>query len=292
MNPDPAITVYIPTRNRPTLLKRAVTSALEQSYPHFELVIALDRPSEEARSMAGELAGAAARAGRVLRVVESDRPGACAARNCALAAATGEFATGLDDDDYFERNHLMTLAKSFDATRHAFIFTGRRAIHLDAAGARVETPISGPTGRLLLATLLRKNVVGNQVLTLTARMREVGGFDESLPAWQDYDLWLRLARRYGPAWGLPGHSYVFDQVSAEERISGDATLIEAAYRQFLEKHAEYAEPTLSAFLRLTRAAYGVGGFGLADAARVVVSAGVSRLSIDAACVYLNGLRGV
>jgi glycosyltransferase involved in cell wall biosynthesis len=290
MIPGPVITVYIPTRNRPALLKRAVDSVLEQNYSDFELVVALDRPSEETRSMTGKLAAAAARAGRVLHIVESDKPGACAARNCALAAAAGEFATGLDDDDYLERDHLATLAGSFDAGRHAFVFTGRRAIHLDAAGARVETPVPAPAGRLLLDTLLRRNVVGNQVLTLTARMREVGGFDESLPAWQDYDLWLRLARRYGPAWGLPGHSYVFDQVSAEERISGDAARVNAAYRRFLDKHAEYANPALGAFLRLTRAAYGIGGLGLTDVARIVASAGISRTSGYAVYFYLNGPR--
>ncbi|HET9405281.1 MAG TPA: glycosyltransferase [Burkholderiales bacterium] len=290
MTPGPAITVYLPTRNRPALLKRAVASVLGQSYPHFEIVIALDRPSEETRSITGELSGAAAHARRVLRFVESDKPGACAARNCALAAAAGELATGLDDDDYLERDHLATLAGSFDPDRHAFVFTGWRRIHPGKTALRVEIPVDIPAGRLDLDSLLRKNVVGNQVLTLTSRLRDAGGFDESLPAWHDYDLWLRLVKRYGPGWGLPGHSYVVDEVSADERISGSADRIDGAYRRFLEKHVEYAEPTLQAFLRLTRAAYGLGGLSLADVARVVVSSGTTRASIDAVYYYLYGLR--
>lgn len=281
----PTVTVYIPTRERPALLRRAVVSALEQTHPRFEIVVALDRPTEETRLMVRELADQGARASRAFRWVESATPGASAARNCALAAASGTLVTGLDDDDYFERDHLENLVRAFDADRHAFVFTGRRRI---LPGKEVSVP--APGGRLALETLLRKNVVGNQVLTLTARMREAGGFDDSLPAWQDYDLWLRLVKRYGPGWGLPGRSYVVDEVSAGERISSSADRIDAAYRRFFEKHPEYAEPTLRAFLRMTRAAYGLGGLSLVDMARVLASAGVSRFSVDAIYLFLHGLR--
>jgi len=287
---EPAVTIYIPTRARPALLKRAVVSALDQSYPRLEIVVALDRPTEDTRLMVRELPGLAMRADRAVRWVESATPGASAARNCALAAASGTLVTGLDDDDYLERDHLANLVRSFDADRHAFVFTGHRRIRPGKAALGVEVLVPVSTGSLALETLLRKNVVGNQVLTLTARLREAGGFDESLPAWQDYDLWLRLVKKYGPGWGLPGHSYVVDEISAPERISSSADRIDAAYRRFSEKHPEYAKPTLRAFLRMTRAAYGLGGLSLGDVARIVVSAGVSRFSFDAACTYLHGLR--
>jgi hypothetical protein len=133
--------------------------------------------------------------------------------------------------------------------------------------------------------LLRKNVVGNQVLTLTSRVRELGGFDELLPAWQDHDLWLRLARRFGPGAAVAGHSYVCDQVSAAGRISSDPQRIDAAFERFRGKHPEYADPRLAACLELSRARYGRRTLTLRDLKLIAAASGVSRLLAEALLIY-------
>jgi hypothetical protein len=128
------------------------------------------------------------------------------------------------------------------------------------------------------------------VLTLAARVREVGGFDESLPAWQDHDLWLRLARRFGRGIAVAGHTYVCDQVSASGRISSDPQRIDAALDRFLAKHAEYADPRLAACLELSRARYGARRLTLRQVALVARAAGVSRLLAEAVLIYAGLMR--
>jgi glycosyltransferase involved in cell wall biosynthesis len=286
----PIVTVYIPTHNRAALLGRAIASVLRQDYSPIEIIVALDRSPAEVRS-AVTAAALGARSGRSIRMVDAPAPGACSARNAAIAAASGELITGLDDDDYVEPGHVAALVEGFDFGRHSFAFTGYRKLYVDEAARSRESLVSAPLGApVTLATLLRSNVVGNQVITLTRRMRQIGGFDATLPAWQDYDVWLRLVRLYGDAIGLPGHSYVFDQRSAADRISRDLAAIDLAYRLFPEKHAEFASHPYPSFLRLTRASYGGRILRLGDVARIASTAGLSGLTAEAVQKYWLGFR--
>ena len=83
-----------------------------------------------------------------------------------------------------------------------------------SAAARCCTP--GPGGDrharsdavITLDDELYGDQAGTQVFTLTQRLREVGLFDETMPAWQDYDLWTRLIERYGPALRIAEPTYV------------------------------------------------------------------------------------
>ncbi|MFZ8255352.1 hypothetical protein ACO1K4_14430, partial [Staphylococcus aureus] len=59
-----------------------------------------------------------------------------------------------------------------------------------------------------LQALLFQNVIGNQVFAEKKHIQEVGGFDENFPAWQDYELWLRLTKHVGSGYKLPYHTYI------------------------------------------------------------------------------------
>lgn len=48
---------------------------------------------------------------------------------------------------------------------------------------------------------------------------QIGGFDKTLPAWQDFDLWLRLMELKGRAFCTGASTYVVDQTHPHERIS-------------------------------------------------------------------------
>ena len=277
------VSIYVPTRGRPALLQRAVRSALSQTYRNVEVVVALDRADEATRQATADLLEESASAGR-LRVIRSSGSGACAARNAAIREARGLLITGLDDDDYLEPSHIEALVKAFDPARHGFAFTGYRWLSR-ADGKPREGRVSPASVLATPARLLRKNMVGNQVLTLTARMRESGGFDEELQAWQDHDLWLRLARLYGAGLGVPGSTYVCDQISAPDRISSDAARIDSAMLRFTAKYAEYKDRRLQACLHLARARYGDVELAFRDVLRIAALEGVSPLAAEAMLVY-------
>lgn len=262
MNPA-LVSVYIPTRNRAQLVSRAITSVLNQTYRNVELLVVDDASEDDTADTVRRLITASAGRTEISYIRLERKSGACAARNLAIAAAKGKYITGLDDDDYFAPDRIARLVDAFDRSPGAFVFDGYIRETTSAGGKIRQThvPLRKPAQ---LDDLLRRNIVGNQVLTLTSRLRDVGGFDESLPAWQDYDLWIRLVKAFGKGNPAGGYSYVHTVDATRERISGDNEKIERAFAIFLAKHADYADRKARLCLRLAKVCYGINDLSIGD----------------------------
>ena len=97
----PLVTAVIPTRNRPELVKRAVTSALEQTYSQLEIIVVIDGPDSET---AHALASFDPARLRILCLPES--VGGGEARNVGVRWARGEWIAFLDDDDEWKPRRI------------------------------------------------------------------------------------------------------------------------------------------------------------------------------------------
>ena len=125
------------------------------------------------------------------RTEGSARPGIAAA-----AAASGEWVAFLDSDDEWLPVKLeRQLAALVDAPGHPLCHTdeiwfrnGRRV----NPGRRYAK--SG--GWIFAACLPICAISPSSVLVTRDLLEEIGGFDESLPACEDYDLWLRICSRH------------------------------------------------------------------------------------------------
>ena len=226
----PLVSVYMPTRNRAGLVTRAAASVLAQDRDDLELLIVDDASTDATPQVLARLAACDLRV-RVLSMPQ--RGGAPAARNLALQAARGRFVTGIDDDDEMLPGRLGALLDAFDPS-YALVCSGAW-LH---SGAWLRPSRTSP-GVITLDEQLFGDQVGTQMLTLRERVLELGGFDESLPAWQDYDLWTRLIERFGPALRIPEPSYVQRVEAGTERVTERGP--EGA-RRFIEKHAARMRP--------------------------------------------------
>ncbi len=196
----PWITVYLPTRNRADLLCEAVESVLAQEFRDFELLVVDDASDDGTPDVGNRYARGDSR----VRYIRQPSPkGAPAARNRAIDEARGTYVTGIDDDDLMLPQRLGSLAAATD-DRYSFLCT---SLIVEREGWR--RPAFTDARTIALDALLHWNVVGNQGFILTDRVRAVGGYDESLTASQDYDLWTRLVERFGPALRIADPSYVF-----------------------------------------------------------------------------------
>lgn len=211
------VSVYITTYNRIELLKRAVNSVLTQTYKNIEVIVADDGSSDGTQEYLNELE----KQGKLKAILnKSEEPkGACYGRNKAIFAAEGLFITGLDDDDFFESWRVESFINHWQMQN--FESNSNVAGLFDSMIEITPTKtLKTHKRKIVTAQELRSaNLIGNQVFTKTTYLRELNGFDESMPALQDWEMWIRLANRYGDFINILSNSYVVDASHNNSRIS-------------------------------------------------------------------------
>lgn len=187
----PLVSVIIPTYNRAHLLKRAIDSALAQTYENLEVLVIDDASSDETEYVVGSY-----RDPRVRYFRHCTNRGGSAARNTGLQLARGHFVAFLDSDDEWMpekvERHLEVFRKH---PEYDVVYSAVRDVYPDGS-FRIRHH-DGPEGQIYDLLLVR-NVVGPTSAFVVRRecFEKVGGFDESLRSAQDYDMWLRLARHF------------------------------------------------------------------------------------------------
>ncbi len=223
------VSVYIPTRNRRDLLKRAIDSVLQQTYPNIELIICDDASTDDTPELVSRMADLHP---QLVYFRNDTQQGSCHTRNCAIEAAQGHFITGLDDDDEFLPDRIQTFLERWNPKWSCL---SSLALHTRADG---EThSFSKPTRVVSLDDILYFNYIGNQVFTTTERLRELGGFNPRFPAFQDYDLWTRLIASYGPALRIGVQTQHIHREHEHERLSVGSEVYRA-YMLYLEDHGD------------------------------------------------------
>jgi lipopolysaccharide exporter len=189
--PLPAISVVIPTYNRAHTILRALESVLAQTLPVAEIIIVDDGSTDGTLDLLQSLPYR----DRV-RLIEIRHGGAAAARNIGIRAATGDWVAFLDSDDAWhpeklgrQLERLTLLGPEYDAC-----YCG--SADRDESGRALGASRSAIEGAIYFDSL-DFNLPGatSCIVARRALLLALGGFVETLPACQDWDLWLRLARR-------------------------------------------------------------------------------------------------
>jgi glycosyltransferase involved in cell wall biosynthesis len=220
------ISVYMPSKNRGPMVKRAIDSVMSQNYPNFELVVVDDGSTDDTPALLEEYAR---RYDNFSYYRHEESRGVAAARNLAIEKSTGEFVTGIDDDDSFAPERLSSLMAAYD-DKYAFVcssvvwdFGHRQKIADDKAMV------------FSLSDQLSYNHATTQVLVRKERMVAICGFDTTLTARIDYDAWTCLMEKFGDAKRINPPSYILSRNAGVERITTTERNI-CGNHQFVKKH--------------------------------------------------------
>ena len=191
------VSVIIPTYNRPNLLIRAANSAIKQSRTPGEVII-IDDNSECSYEIArDEVEGVGQKAGvevKYHQLNDHNKGGACAARNKGTQIASGNIYMFLDDDDTWNPQKVSgQLEKFHQEPSVGLVYSGRKVV--DEKNNTLYKIRPSKKGNLREA-MLTKNLIGttSSVAIRSETFEKAGGFDENMPALQDYDLWIRVSR--------------------------------------------------------------------------------------------------
>ncbi len=191
------ITTVICTRNRPDLLARAVRSILDNTDPHFELVVIDQSDGEGSYGALGDMKSDAR-----LRFFHTDRVGLSSAYNAAVSRGCGELFAFTDDDCVAPADWLTSVRKEFEMDPEADLVYGQV---LAPQELQLEPGVI-PTLHFPIRRRLGKQegfVVAGMGANFAARRRAfevTGGFDEvlggggALRSSQDFDFQFRLFR--------------------------------------------------------------------------------------------------
>jgi GT2 family glycosyltransferase len=209
----PAVSIVVPTADRPSAVRRCVKSLLSNEYPDLEIIVVNNRP---AALSAATVLSMAVEDDRIQYVTE-ERPGVSRARNSGLAAATGELVGFVDDDievdAWWLRNLVTELADRNVDCATSLVLPGS----LDSAPQRVFEELKG-FGQGARRQSFGPDLAGSDpgyafapgrfgpggcALWRATSVRALGGFDPLLGpgtasrAGEDLELFVRLARARG-----------------------------------------------------------------------------------------------
>jgi len=184
-----SVSVVIPTYNRRDWVREAIESVLVQSEPPFELIV-VDDGSEDDTALAVRGFGERVRYERMAR------RGVSAARNVGVRVSRGRWIAFLDSDDLWLPEKLA-IQMDFLRDHPQYRICQTEEVWL-RYGRRVNPKKvhEKPEGHCFERLLERCLVSPSAVLLSRGLLDEVGGFDEEMPACEDYDLWLRIGCRY------------------------------------------------------------------------------------------------
>ncbi len=190
----PKVSVVLPTYNRPDRLRTALASLATQTYQDFEIIVVNDAGSD-----VGSVVAACVDRHRIMTITHDRNRGLAAARNSGLRAAKGTYIAYLDDDDRYLPRHLETLVAYLDRDECRVAYTDAwRVQERQTDAGYIETGRDVPYSYdFKPADLLVSNYFPVLcVMHHRTCLDEVGLFDESLFAHEDWDLWIRMATRF------------------------------------------------------------------------------------------------
>jgi glycosyltransferase involved in cell wall biosynthesis len=186
----PLVSVVIPCYKQAHFLGEAIESVLAQSYPHFEIIVVDDGSPDNTSEVA-------ARYARV-RCIRQDNQGLAGARNTGIRESKGSYLVFLDADDRLLPDALKVGVECLKARPEcAFVSGLYRFIAADGSPLPPIRDLPCPDKEQYMEMLRGDYIITPAVIMHRRSVFEVvGGFDSSVNAAADYDLCLRVARKF------------------------------------------------------------------------------------------------
>ncbi len=234
------VSVVIPTRNRVELLRRAIDSVRKQRDSEPEIIV-VDDGDLENESLAEELFQK-----KISYIYSGGNRGGGYSRNLGAEHARGEFIAFLDDDDEWEESKLSEQLLAINRTDSGLCYTGISVVNESGREGRYifRKPGSDP-----FKAIMKKNFIGttSSVMLRRETFEQTGGFDPSLRALQDYDLYIRILKN-SRITGIDKPLTIYHDHGLTDKVSGSRkNYIQAA----AHLHEKYRSERYYSLLKLS-----------------------------------------
>lgn len=230
----PVVSVIIPTYNRRMVIERAINSVLNQTFQDFEILVIDDDSSDNTESTVNRINDK-----RIFYYKHAKNLGPAAARNTGLKIAKGDYFAFLDSDDEWMLNKLENQMSIFKNSNPNLGLVYVKSVLHKRHKLRTHLPYNWLQRNegFIYQDLLKLNFIDTPATMIKKEViNEVGMFDENFQCLEDYDLFLRIAKKYEIALvneDLLITHYSFDGVNEKNLLNHAETLL-----KITEKHIE------------------------------------------------------
>jgi glycosyltransferase involved in cell wall biosynthesis len=189
---QPLVSVIIPTYNRADFLGQALDSALGQTYKRMEIIVVDDGSTDQTAQLLDTYR-------KHIRYIYQEHSERSKARNLGITESSGEYIAFLDSDDLWLPEKVECQVKILRKDRSIGVsYTGVQYMNEDGSPYEGKICWAGleRRRRYLYEDLMTRNVISGSASSVLLRrdcLDVAGGFDETMNACEDMDLWRRLA---------------------------------------------------------------------------------------------------
>jgi len=183
------VSVIIPTYNRGWIIKEAIDSVLAQKFDSYELIVVDDGSDDNTAEILDKC-------GKKIRIIHQENHGVSAARNRGIISSSGRFIALLDSDDLWLPEKLNRQVSFFQNNPDAMICQTQEIWIRNGKRVNPCKHHKKPAGMIFEPSLSLCLVSPSAVMFKRELVDRVGFFDETLPACEDYDLWIRVSLKY------------------------------------------------------------------------------------------------
>ncbi|MBP3382805.1 MAG: glycosyltransferase family 2 protein [Tidjanibacter sp.] len=191
-NSKPRFSVIIPLYNKEQEVEATIRSVLAQTLQPVEIVV-VDDGSTDSSAKVVESIGSP-----LVRLIRQANAGECAARNRAMAEATGDWFALVDADDGWKPQFLEEVAAMIDRWPDCGIYSTAFDIVSPTGTVRAKTLTTrGPVENFWRESVYAYVTIPSATVLSRRVVEELGGFPEGMKMGGDQFMWIKVASRYG-----------------------------------------------------------------------------------------------
>jgi glycosyltransferase involved in cell wall biosynthesis len=190
MNSTPLVSVVITNYNYGRYLSECIDSVLTQTYPTIDVIVVDDGSTDTSLAVLQHFSSR-------ITIISQRNKGVSAARNAGIFKSKGEWVAFLDADDAWRPEKLQEQSEYFADSSVGMIFCGLEYVDDDGTCLGYAQAIVRRDILSQLVTFSSPPIGGGSTAVVRADLlRTLGGFDESLSAPEDLDMWIRIAAEH------------------------------------------------------------------------------------------------
>lgn len=187
--------VIIPLYNKESYIEKTLRSVLSQTFRDYELIVVNDGSRDNSLAVVEKVLSGVGNA----RIINQENSGVSVARNNGIAAAKGDYICFLDADDWWEPRFLEEMDRLIKEYPDAGLYcTNYYYVHNKKSVVKLDIP----TGYFNYCKEYARTlcmIATSSCCSSRAVLTEMGGFKPNLKLGEDFDLWIRIALKYGTA---------------------------------------------------------------------------------------------